>query len=204
VHTQSEACIRTLIDCGIDLEAKDIDELTPFGEAVASTRLDIIKIFLDIPDVDVNSRCFYSMTPLHLTLFMEKEKGHAEVLQLLLAHDRVEVDLADESSWTPLSRAAHSGAEWAVRLLLDDGRSSVEHADSQGRTPVHLAAKRGHDKIVKMLLESERAHVNTPDHDGETPLFTAASRGRLRVVNELLADPQIDVNSPDMDDCSPL
>ncbi|CUS08581.1 unnamed protein product [Tuber aestivum] len=204
VYSQSEACVRTLIACGVDLDPNDLDGLTPFADAVVSARLDIIKIFLDIPEVDVNSRCHYSLTPLHITLCTDKDSAHAEVLRVLLADERVKVDLVDESSWTPLSRAAHSGKAWAVRILLEDGRADVEHVDRLGRTPLHLAAKRGHDDIVRVLLESGGAGVNTVDDHGETPLFTAASRGYLCAVRELLADPRIDVNTSDSDDWSPL
>jgi Ankyrin repeats (3 copies) len=64
-----------------------------------------------------DSKDSYSRTPLSWAA----ERGHEAVVKLLLAIEKVDVDLKDSRGRTPLSWAARGGHKAVVTLLLDRG-----------------------------------------------------------------------------------
>ncbi|KAI0817242.1 hypothetical protein GGR55DRAFT_684943 [Xylaria sp. FL0064] len=77
------------------------------------------------------------------------EKGHSEVVKLLLEHD---ADFDDRrSGQLPLSLAAENGHAEIVKLLLERG-ADPESRDGSKRTPLSWAASEGHKEIVQLLL----------------------------------------------------
>ena len=60
-------------------------------------------------------------------LFMSSQKGHQEVMKLLLASG-AKVDQAANDGWTPLSVSSDKGHQEVVDLLLANGKKA-HHAD---------------------------------------------------------------------------
>jgi ankyrin repeat protein len=94
------------------------------------------------------------------------------------------VDVVDNSGWTPLHVAAHHGHRDIVALLLRSG-ANVDAVDNNGWTPLHHAAHDGHRDIVALLLEGG-ANVNAATNNGRTPLHVAAHDGHRDIVALLL------------------
>ncbi|KAI9858374.1 MAG: hypothetical protein M1813_007478 [Trichoglossum hirsutum] len=99
----------------------------------------------------------------------------------------------DDSGWTPLHKAAHSGVPADLRRLLDQG-ANVNAEDYDGMTPLHRAAAAGHDVITFILLK-KGANVELQDDLGRTALHCAAENGQVAVVWELLVRKKVDVNA---------
>jgi hypothetical protein len=74
----------------------------------------------------------YGLTPLALAA----RNGYAEVIDLLLTEDGVDLDLKDWTGRTPLSHTAENGHEGVVRLLLETGKIDIDAKDKDGRTPL--------------------------------------------------------------------
>ena len=109
--------------------------------------------------------------PIHLAAW----KGHAAVLEVLIAHDPTMLEAPDKKyRGTPLTLAAMHGRVSAVRTLLKaganrdavvdppqastlqpvGGKTDVPMANLHGMNALHLAAMRGHTEVVRALLES--------------------------------------------------
>ncbi|KAJ5359300.1 uncharacterized protein N7496_011713 [Penicillium cataractarum] len=166
-----------------------------------------VKAFLDegLPDIkDSDGR-----TPLSWAA----EKGHENVVELLLAKAGIDVNSAGKTGLAALSFAAENGHAEIVKMLLMIKSIDVNQRDSYGRTPLLWAAIKGHERVVGILLAAAGIKVNSKDEDGWTALsyaaengkevvemlLAAAMKGHERVVELLLAAADIEVNSKDED-----
>ncbi|KAF5860589.1 hypothetical protein ETB97_001363 [Aspergillus alliaceus] len=124
------------------------------------------------------------------------EKGHVDMLWLLLTRSDVRADGRDLSGHTPLSRAAQFGQEAIVKMLL--ARNDVEPGlgDKDGRSPLSYAAANGHYGVAKLLLQSGKVYADSKDTFGRTPLSWAAQNGHELLV-KLLLEKGAEVDSKD-------
>jgi ankyrin repeat protein len=156
-----------------------------------------------------DSRCSNGQTPLSFAA----EKGHEEVVRILLAVTNVNPDSKSyystyDGERTPLSFAAESGNTEIVKLLLATGcvniNSSASGKFSRGKTPLSFAAGKGHVEVVKQLLTVDLIDVDGKSTFGESPLFFAARGGHTAVVQLLLATGDVDADSMNNGGFTPL
>lgn len=141
-----------LIDQGANVNAQDDRLNSPFLYAGAEGNLAIVqKSLAHGADFTVFNR--YNGT----ALIPAAEKGHLDVVQLLVRTPNFPIDHVNRLGWTALMEA----------IVLSDGGA------------VHVA-------IVKALIEGG-VDVNIPDHDGKTPLYHAKSRKFTAIVTLLEA-----------------
>ena len=135
-------------------------------------------------------------------LVIAVEKGHLDVVKLLLAA-KADPNVADHySGKVPLGVAAEVGNLGIVKVLLENGADpskrmeirDVRGGSQLGWTPLMIAACEGHLDVVGVLLEA-RAQVNDRNANGLFPLGSAIFYGHSNVVALLLkhgADPLLD------------
>jgi ankyrin repeat protein len=109
-------------------------------------------------------------------LILAAQGGHAEAIELLLAHG------ARDGS-TALFQAAQRGHDIAVSALLA-GKAAIEIEGPQGETALIAAARRGHAAVVSLLLKAG-ADWKRQDHTGRTALRHAQDAGRGTIVTML-------------------
>jgi len=102
-------------------------------------------------------------TPLHCTCRF----GHLQVVEFLLKHPLVVVNLAGKAS--PLFIACQGSHKEVVELLLADKRVDVNGPTKDGRTPFSVACQVGHKEVVSLLLASVRIDINKADNKRRTP-----------------------------------
>ncbi|CAF9914936.1 hypothetical protein IMSHALPRED_002285 [Imshaugia aleurites] len=181
---------------------------------MASTAGDeILGMFLERKDIEVNGRSRYGETPLYQAVQRKRlsaarmlldagadpnvpayenrtalswaaAEGSEESIELLLKQPGIDLDVPDKLGQTPLLRAADAGHTKCIRMLLDRG-ASVKHTDNDGRTALSLAAIKGHKVAAKLLLKN-KADINAQDKMGNTPLALAAEKNHDAVVRFLL------------------
>uniref|UniRef100_A0A915B5E4 Poly [ADP-ribose] polymerase n=1 Tax=Parascaris univalens TaxID=6257 RepID=A0A915B5E4_PARUN len=132
----------------------------------------------------VNAKAQNGMTPLH----MAAEKGHEEVVRVLLAESDINVDVqtaAGNKKLTPLMVACRMGFKNVADILIDEGGAVIERGDKLKRTALTHAVMNGQNHVVAMLLR-RGASPCTPDSSGNTPAHYATAYGWLECL-ELLA-----------------
>ncbi|XXQ35589.1 Ankyrin repeat domain-containing protein [Plasmodiophora brassicae] len=160
---------------------------------VAEMLLNCPGINVRIPDVEDG------MTPLRVAA----ERGHVEIVALLLSDPGVDVNAQDKLGKTPLLAAASEGHVDVVTLLIRANGINVDACDYTGTTPLLIAASRGHVDVVALLVHVSKM-VNAKDEDGMTALHAAASAGDVEIVELLLNVSGINVNARDKEGMTPL
>ena len=138
---------------------------------------------------------FVGFTGLHAVVFLEA----LELLTPVLKMKEWDVNAADCTGNTPLTRAARRGQKEVVGVLLERVDVNPNKADSKyGRTPLWWAAWVGHEEVVGALLGREDLNPNQVDTTfGRTPLSQAAGKGHSEVVRILLGREDVDPNKAD-------
>ncbi|VDK60667.1 unnamed protein product [Anisakis simplex] len=124
------------------------------------------------------------MTALH----MAAERGHEEVVRLLLSDSNINVEAtthASKNKLTPLIMACRMGFRNIADILIDEGHAIVEKGDKLKRTALTHAVLNGQNHIVAMLLR-RGASPCTQDSSGNTPTHYAAAYGWFECL-EMLA-----------------
>ena len=124
--------------------------------------------------------------------------GNTEIVELLLATEKVDINLQDNEGKSALFKACSIGSNTeAVKLLLATKKVDVNLQDDIGETALTEACSNGNTEVVKLLLKMEQVDVNLQNHNGSTPLHIACLHGRTETIKLLLTIEQVIVNLQD-------
>ena len=197
-----DACVRTLVAAGANVNANDIADLgqTPLKLAAHGGHNDCVRMLIDA-GANVNVSDIFLITPLILAV----REGHGACTQILIDAG-ANPNVADTQGWSPLHWAGWYGHDACARTLIDAG-ANVNVTDVVGRTPLYLAARGGHSVFIQKLV-NVGANPYVVDNDGKTPLCVAVQKGHKEFVKTLLVcilteralrDDEWDLISPDSD-----
>ena len=143
------------------------DGLSPLHYAVMFNRVEIVKLMLEVSQIDLNIRDSYKTTHEY---FATDENPKGEVYR----------------GHTPLHVAAEGGFDEIVALLLEKPEIDVNSANSLlGDSALHLAVIYGHKTVVKLLLDN-KAKPNLTNSSKNTPLHVAAALDKFDLVKMLI------------------
>jgi ankyrin repeat protein len=169
----------------------DPNIVTDFGDCAledAADRgdVDVMKLLLDRPDVDLNlARRLDCTTPLILGALFP------DVVKLLLDQQGIDVNYQKNSI-----------NQSSCCILCTDVKYK-KNSVGLG-TALIITARYNCVESAKLLLEREDINVNIPDPDGWTSLHWACYQESLEVVDLLLERDDIDLNPRDVDWETPL
>jgi ankyrin repeat protein len=131
----------------------------------------------------------------------------SDIIDLLLAHPKVNIDDVNQRGRTALHFAARVSNVMVVEKLLEKG-ANPNIGDNEGLTPLHLAARRDTKTVnIDAILEAQKAkrrHVDEDkSHNGWTALHHAADSSN-EIMAEHLIDVGADVNARDNDGLTPF
>lgn len=139
------ARVRTLVEQGSDVNAKDSQGVTPLHYAAQMGHIEIMEILIS-RGADVNvSTSKDGAAPIHLA----SANGQLEAVRLLTKHG-ANVNKANNYRATPLHFAADHGYAAIVSLLIDHG-ASVNAKASNGRTAMKAALAKGYPDVMEVL-----------------------------------------------------
>ncbi len=189
--------------------------------AALSGDIDLVKLVLKSPQLNINDRSESGYTALHAAVF----RNLPEIVEFLLAQKGIDCDLeCTENSCTPLATAVRSSNIAMVELLLDHGKAdpnrTVEvrdkvdvepskhhpslHAENKPRaTPLDVAVIAGDPKIVQLLL-TYGANANLCSYLDATALQLAATSANADVVATLIGHNGIDLDAQTQNGTSAL
>lgn len=134
------------------------------------------------PNAKANTPDHPGVTALHLAA----EAGNAEVLEILLAHPRLEVDRRDGRAMSALGYALIQNHWPIVRALIEAGANpSQKVRASDGDTALHFAARKGDADAIRFLL-GKGADPAAGSFSGMLPIDVAREE-----VRGLLVTPQL-------------
>ncbi|KAF3482083.1 uncharacterized protein GIQ15_04842 [Arthroderma uncinatum] len=181
------AILRHAEQDGFDIDMRDTYGRTTLMWASIGGHADVVKLLLKIPEAEVNAKEGISLNPAKWPLFRR-----------LFNLDKIDVNLKDNGSMTPLAYASKQGNKDVVELLLRIRGIDVNTRDKfNRRTPLMHAAMMGHKAVVKSLLKSPDIDINRANRYGQSPLSFAAQFGRDAMVELLLKTGRCDINSKD-------
>jgi ankyrin repeat protein len=164
-----------LLEKGANPAMSNEEGLTPLCAAASNGHVNIVKLLLPLPGVNVNCQ---------MTLNQAAQKGYAKVVELLL---EAGASNADGSFECALLKACVNGHTKVVKVLL-------KHVTNLGPQLLLESSALGFVDIVELLL-SHQCSPNADDH-GDFPLYHAARHGNVKIV-QLLLDYGADINKVD-------
>ncbi|MFB0552620.1 MAG: ankyrin repeat domain-containing protein [Phycisphaerae bacterium] len=187
------AKVKSFIEEGTDVNARDKGGETPLFSAVLADNSDVAK-FLITKGADVNAKDGGGVTPLN---FVIRSRGKKDMVELLISKG-ADVNAKNERGVTPLHSAIVRGQKDVAELLIVKGanlNAEITGGPAVGWTPLHFAAGSGQAEIAVLLI-SKGADINARENNNQTPLHVACLRGHKDAA-ELLIAKGADINAKD-------
>ena len=153
-------------------------------------------LVLEMPgDLDINMT--HSQDHGRTALMLAAQKGHLEMIDILLKHPSIGIDMQDAYGATAILLAVREGHFDIVERLLK-ANTNIEIVDFQvGRSALRCAAERDSAKIVALLLR-HNADPSVKDREGGTAILRAVNRGAAHVLEEMM-NHNVDIECVDED-----
>ncbi|KAM0798970.1 ankyrin repeat-containing domain protein [Usnea florida] len=153
-------------------------------------------LVLEMPgDLDINMT--HSQDHDRTALMLAAQKGHLEMIEILLKHPSIGIDMQDAYGATAIVLAVREGHFDIIERLLK-ANANIEIVDFQvGRSALRCAAERDSAKIVALLLR-HNADPSVKDREGGTATLRAVNRGAARVLEEMM-NHNVDIECVDED-----
>lgn len=203
----NERVARRLMELGASVNTVSGRGRTALFEAVLSKKKDIVKLLLSPDfrvlgvDVNITNDKLWSRT----ALMVAAHTCQQEIVDELLKHDEISVNVQDSEGNTALSLASSKGHSEIVSALLRLKNIELNMKENGfGRTALSWAAEENHSKVVDLLLsQGYKVDPEVEDMRGGTAMLRAAEEGSLESLQKLM-DFGVNVNHADEDGCTAL
>ncbi|XP_072802085.1 2-5A-dependent ribonuclease [Vicugna pacos] len=190
---------------GADINECDVNGFTAFMEAAVYGKVEALRfLYENGAEVNLHRKTKEDHRRIRkggATALMDAaEKGHVEVVDILLHEMGAEADARDNMGRNALIYAFRSPDNGNVRaitrLLLDRG-ADVNVRGEGRKTPLILAVERKNLDLVQMFLEQGHIEMNDTDDKGRTALRVAVEHS-LKEIVQLLCERGASTNCGDL------
>lgn len=180
------------IDQGGDPNSVNGRSQTALHVAAQTGSLDIIKLLISIPGIDVNKKAIYDLTPLHLAI----SSYQISIIEMLLDVESLDINIKDNDGLTPLNFSVKFNDSYLVSLLLKRNEIDVNTRSENFFSPLHRAAKLNAFNVMKTLMSHPNVDVNSSSLSNMLPIHSAADAGSLECLKLLVQRNDVDINQP--------
>ena len=123
--------------------------------------------------------------------------GHLNLCETLINKHNFNVDIADDSGWTPLHFSTQNGS-YALVKFFSDKITDIYVKTIAGENCLHIAARKGCLNLCKTLIDKYNFNMNLTDNEGWAALHHSAHNGSYELVKffvEMGADIHLKVNN---------
>jgi ankyrin repeat protein len=187
---------------GVDVNLKDIYQMTPLHRAAKEGHRVVVAMFLKRSNVSLNCKDISGWTPLHWAA----SNGHHTIVRTLCS--KITNDIVndiDKEGKTALYLAVEEGHEEVVKEIMKVQDIDLVNEDFYKLCPLCRAIWRNNEAIVQMFLEAlgKNYFVNKRLENGKTLMHLAAKRGHAAMV-EKLSEAGLDTSVTDAKKRTPL
>lgn len=134
----------------IDKEIRNEKDQTLLIYATLYKQTEIVEYLLN-NCVDVNAQDYLGKSALHYA----SEKGHQDIIMLLISDENTNINIQDHNGDTPLHLSTGRAQDNCVKALIYSSSSlKMDILNNLGESVLSLAAKVGYLQIIKILLEN--------------------------------------------------
>ena len=188
---------KLLLDRGAHINSISSRGTSAVFEAVLAGHVDVLKILLDQPEIDVNAP--HPRRSNQTALSVAAGEGKVDIVRALLDHDGLDAYRKDANNNTALLVAIRDGQTSTVMQILDHEGTAVQldSVNWTGSSALMLAAEHGQKEVVDKLL-SKGANPSLRDNEGGgTALLRAIDNGHVSIVESMLRHPNVDIHCLD-------
>ncbi|KAL2038613.1 hypothetical protein N7G274_008661 [Stereocaulon virgatum] len=155
---------------------------TPLEMAIERDFADVSELLVNCCDINHRSKLKGSTR-----LMAAVRRGNLAIVQQLLTHRYIEVDVQNFAGNSALDQAMFSGYPQITELLLAHGNIVVNVETTTGKATIHLLAAFGDPKTLQLFLARDDVEINVRDREGRTSIYYAIENVNAEAVRSLLA-----------------
>jgi len=135
---------------GLDINECNLNRDTSLIQAAANNRVEIMKLLLQQPNIQVNFRNLSQRS----AFLIAAEQGHVEAMELLLSNG-ANINEIDKHGHSALYLATSGNHTEGVKFLLSRGASLQYERWSANESAVDLAQRRGYEQLIRLFERAE-------------------------------------------------
>ena len=195
----NDEIVRLLLKNGADPNSLDLSGTTPLTSAVIANKPRNVMALVQAHTIQINKDGGAGSALWHAA-----KMGNAELVELLLKTDGIDVNLGHSVDGPPLVVSVRRGHGKVIQVLLKANGINVNIGDIWSWRPLFWAVTESQEEAVRLLLQMDGIEVHVRNPQGYTPLAMAAQNGQTKLVDLLCRAGDIDVNAWDSLEHSPL
>jgi len=182
VKKNSISEINSLIEKGVDINAKNQNNATPVDVALCNGYYEVAKLLIEKGAKVDEAAVFNGQTVLQRVICIATSPNYEETA-IFMIKKGYSINVKDDLGKTSLHYAAEIRFTEISRLLIEKG-VDVNAKDNAGNTPLHNAATNNCIEIAKLLIE-KGADINAVSQSGNSPLNNAIKRNHTEMIKLL-------------------
>ncbi|XP_071115831.1 serine/threonine-protein phosphatase 6 regulatory ankyrin repeat subunit A-like [Haliotis cracherodii] len=115
-------------------------------------------------------------------LYAACDGGNVEIVEYIVSHNIVDINITDYRGRTPAMRAVFKGHKAVFDLFVSKG-CDLTVKDKYGDNILHKACDGGNVQIVEYVVSRNIVNINSTGYRGRTPVMRAVSNGHKAVFD---------------------